>query len=193
MIDTVPRLVNRRPLDPVLLKAIGHPLRHRILMALSERVSSPRRVASDLGEPLGRVSHHVRVLSRIGAIELVDTVRRRGAVEHFYRAVIRAAFDDDDWVHVPRGTRRAVLGRHLARVVEHVSSAAQKGGFDHARAHVIYEPFDLDREGFDAVADILVETVLRVADMRAMNGAGCADEDRQSTLTELAVVFFESA
>ena len=74
---------------------------YRILLVLGERISSPRALARELEEPLGRVSHHVRVLAALGAIELVDTVQRRGAVEHFYRAIIRPIFDDEAWAQIP--------------------------------------------------------------------------------------------
>ena len=39
---------------------------------------------------LRSVAYHVRVLKKLGCIELVETLPRRGAVEHVYRAA--------DWV-----------------------------------------------------------------------------------------------
>jgi DNA-binding transcriptional ArsR family regulator len=63
-----------------LLNAVAHPLRHRVLAAIDEAgEASPKEVAATLGQPLGRVGHHVRVLARSGAIELVRTEPRRGA------------------------------------------------------------------------------------------------------------------
>lgn len=164
-------------LEPVLLEAIGHPLRHSILLALGERVSSPVRLARELGQPLGRVSHHVRVLARLGAIELVDTAHRRGAVEHFYRATIRPIFDDEAWIHVPLVTRRAVLGQHLSRILADVGAAASAGGFDHPHARTASAGLELDAEGFDAIADILADTVKRLMSVRSTN-TGSADAVR---------------
>lgn len=158
---------------------------------LGERVSSPRRLAAELDEPLGRVGHHVRVLARIGAIELVDTAQRRGVLEHFYRAVVRPLFSDEQWASVPRGTRRAVFGRHLARIVDDVAAAGTHGGFDHPRALMLNEPFDLDREGFDAVADILIETVLRVFEERSAGERRGSREAPGIVATELAVFYCE--
>ena len=88
-------------LDEGLLKAISHPLRHRLLGMLDGRVASPNELARELGLPLGRVSYHIRLLHDLGAIELVNTEPRRGALEHYYRAVTRAWFGEGDWAQPP--------------------------------------------------------------------------------------------
>src|SRR4051812_38418058 len=101
------------PLDERLVKAISHPIRHRVLVALNERVASPNELAQELGESLGRVSYHVRQLVGVGAIELVRTEPRRGAVEHYYRASTRAWFSAAEWARLPATTRRGILGENL--------------------------------------------------------------------------------
>ena len=45
-----------RGLDQRVVKAIGHPLRARLLAILNERVASPNELAKETGEPLGNVS-----------------------------------------------------------------------------------------------------------------------------------------
>jgi hypothetical protein len=47
-------------------------------------VASPSELPDALGEPLGNVSYHVRILRELDCIELVRTEPRRGALEHFY-------------------------------------------------------------------------------------------------------------
>lgn len=69
-----------RPLDPNLAKALSHPLRQRILERLSEGdEASPNQLARVLDAPLGNVAYHVRVLHRLGFVELVRT---GSAAEH---------------------------------------------------------------------------------------------------------------
>jgi DNA-binding transcriptional ArsR family regulator len=68
-------------------KAAAHPLRATILEALGRRVYSPNELANEPGERLGNVSYHVKALRDLGMIKLVDTQPRRGAVEHYYKAV----------------------------------------------------------------------------------------------------------
>jgi DNA-binding transcriptional ArsR family regulator len=75
-------------LDRRLIKALGHPVRVRALEVLNTRVASPSELAKELGEPLGNVAYHIKILEENGAIELVRTAPVRGALEHFYRASI---------------------------------------------------------------------------------------------------------
>ena len=56
--------------DERVVKSLGHPLRQRILHVLSEGVASPNQIAQRLGEPLGNVSYHVKILLANEAIEL---------------------------------------------------------------------------------------------------------------------------
>ena len=84
--------------------ALAHPVRFAVVMELArtDEPTSPLRLARALEHPLGNVSHHVRKLHGMGAVRLVATQPRRGAVEHFYvlsdderlRAAIRALWTD---------------------------------------------------------------------------------------------------
>lgn len=47
---------------------------------------SASEVAVTIGEPLGTVAYHFRVLQNAGLIELVATERRRGSIQSFYEA-----------------------------------------------------------------------------------------------------------
>ncbi|MBJ7469649.1 MAG: helix-turn-helix transcriptional regulator [Solirubrobacteraceae bacterium] len=65
----------------------AHPLKLRIVdMFGTGEEFSPMMLHTELGDPLGNVSYHVRALLDAGLIELVRTEPRRGAIEHFYRA-----------------------------------------------------------------------------------------------------------
>ena len=94
--------------DPRLAKALSHPMRTRILAILNERVASPNEIAEMIDERLPNVSYHVRALLELGCIELVSTAQRRGAIEHYYRALTRPFFSDRDWKRLPRSGRQAV-------------------------------------------------------------------------------------
>lgn len=179
--------------DPRLIKAIAHPLRHRVLLALGDAVASPKEIARQLGEPLGRVSHHVRLLRRLGAIELVETRQRRGAVEHFYRAKMQPFFDDSAWAGLPSATRRAFFDQGLGRIVDDVVAASSSGGFEHPRAHLSYTLLELDSAGFDEVAGILSEALDRVLTAKARAEDRLAASSGVSSHTEVALLHFERA
>src|ERR687890_314229 len=114
-------------LDEALLRAISHPLRHRLLGMLDGRTASPNQLARELDLPLGRVSYHIRLLADLGAIELVRTEPRRGALEHFYRAVTTVWFSEADWQKLPRSARRGILGQNLQHIFGSVTAAADAG------------------------------------------------------------------
>lgn len=81
---------NLHSLDPRLAKALSNEVRARALELLAEGARSPKLIATELELDLRAVAYHVRVLKKLGCIELVETLPRRGAVEHVYRAA--------DWV-----------------------------------------------------------------------------------------------
>ena len=74
-----------------LHKVLTHPLRARILRALhslgtcSPNAFSESTKGTDQEVSLNLVAYHFRVLAKADAIELVDTIQRRGATEHIYR------------------------------------------------------------------------------------------------------------
>lgn len=70
-----------------LERALAHPLRARALKLFGDAPKSPNQVAKELGVDVSSLAYHVRVLRKLGCIELVETRQRRGALEHFYRAV----------------------------------------------------------------------------------------------------------
>jgi hypothetical protein len=77
-------------IDQRLAKALSSPLRARALALIAEGVASPKAIADELGIDVRGIAYHVRVLRRLGCIELVETQPRRGAIEHIYRVVDRA-------------------------------------------------------------------------------------------------------
>jgi DNA-binding transcriptional ArsR family regulator len=183
-------------LDPRIVRALSHPVRHRVLVALNERTASPKELAAELGEPLGNVSYHTRVLAQLGCIELVSTAQRRGALEHYYRAVMRPYFDDAAWARIPLSTRRALFDQDLERLWSHAAEAASAGGFDHPRAHVSWTALDLDEKGLNALADVLgaaLERALEIQGESAGRQVERGDEADPTVRTELGLLHFERA
>src|SRR5215210_2513885 len=119
--------------DPRIAKALSHPMRARILAILNERTASPNEISEIIDERLPNVSYHVRALLDLGTIELVDTAQRRGAIEHYYRALVRPFFSDRDWKKLPQSGRQAVSDVALQMIWADVSEAIKGGTFE-ARA-----------------------------------------------------------
>src|SRR3954453_1865341 len=154
-------------LDEALLRAISHPLRHRLLGMLDGRTASPNQLARELGLPLGRVSYHIRLLSDLGAIELVRTEPRRGALEHFYRAVTSVWFSEADWTRLPRSARRGILGQNLQQIFTDVTEAADSGGFDNPSSLVLRAPLRLNAAALSEISGLLRSAVDRARELSA--------------------------
>ena len=153
------RTTNRQ-LDERLAKALSHPLRQRILQRLNEGgVKSPNELSRELGDPLGNVSYHVRILRELDCVELVRTEQRRGALEHYYRATAQPWLDDKQWARLPAAFRRKTLGRTLSELLESAGEASTAGGFDHPEAVVNRMPLELDEQGWSDVVKLLNDTL----------------------------------
>src|SRR5215212_10228313 len=146
--------------DPRIAKALSHPMRARILVILNERVASPNEISEMIDERLPNVSYHVRALLDLGCIELVSTAQRRGAIEHYYRAVVRPFFSDRDWKKLPQSGRQAVSDVALQMIWEDVSDAIKQGKFD-ARPdrHLSRSAVELDEAGWKELTDLLLSAL----------------------------------
>jgi len=161
--------VNRdRPevIDQRLVKALGHPLRIKILEILTERVASPNRLSGELDAGLSHVAYHTRALDECGCLELVDTAKRRGATEHFYKAAPRSFIGDRIWRRVPRVLLGGVSGATLQSFMDRAVAALEAGTIDRREDTVLYwMPVRLDEQGWNettATMEAAVDHVLTI-------------------------------
>ena len=70
-------------------KALGHPLRHRLLFALGQEAATISRLATSLGSAKGNIAHHLGVLREAGMVEVTETRQVRGGTEQYYRRTAR--------------------------------------------------------------------------------------------------------
>jgi DNA-binding transcriptional ArsR family regulator len=88
----------------VLARAFGHPTRSAILQAFfvaPSELRTPSSLASSLEQSTAVVSYHVRVLVKLGILELRAEEAVRGAIAHHYAL-------NDGWVPVIRRLANAV-------------------------------------------------------------------------------------
>jgi DNA-binding transcriptional ArsR family regulator len=150
-------------IDQRLVRALAHPLRIKILEALTERVASPIRLSDDLDTGLSHVAYHTRALDKCGCLELVDTAQRRGATEHFYKASPHSFIGDRIWRRVPRALLGGVSGATLQSFMDRAVAALEAGTIDGREDTTLYwTPVLLDQQGWDAVTATMKETVEKV-------------------------------
>jgi DNA-binding transcriptional ArsR family regulator len=83
--------VQLTPVQRARLHACLHPLRLRILDAISRVPGSSLSLARRLGDSQPRVHYHLRCLARAGLARVVEERRKRGVVERLYAAEPEAA------------------------------------------------------------------------------------------------------
>lgn len=178
--------------DQRLVRAIGHPLRLRLLTIFNERVASPSDLAAELGEPIGNVSYHTRILARLGCVELVRTKQVRGAVEHYYRAVVRPVFSDDDWAELPLSIRKSLAGAVLTEIADDMGASATEGGFDRDEVHLSRTTLTLDSRGWQELNELLQELGDQALEIQVQSAARLhSDGVQESEAAVLALMLFE--
>jgi DNA-binding transcriptional ArsR family regulator len=137
---------------------LAHPLRVQILEVLSERVASPNRLSQELETGLTHVAYHTRALRKCGCLELVDTARRRGATEHFYKASPGSFVGDRAWRKVPRSVLGGVSATPLQTFLDKAIAALEAGTLEGRRDTIFrWMPLLLDQVGWDEVVAIMEE------------------------------------
>jgi DNA-binding transcriptional ArsR family regulator len=170
--------------DSRLAKALAHPLRVQLLAALNQEVASPNELAKKLGEPLTNVSYHVRMLHDLGTIELVETEPRRGALEHYYRAIVRPFFADRDWKKLPKNARGSISDAVLQLVWDDAAEAIKSGQFDDREdRHLSRTVLCVDDQGWEELNELLVESLDRAMQIQADSASRATKEEDGDTFS----------
>jgi DNA-binding transcriptional ArsR family regulator len=188
----IPR--SEQDLETRMAKALAHPLRAKVLNRLNEGVASPNELSRELGEPLGNVSYHVKALLELGCIELVDTAQRRGAIEHYYRALTRAKLDESAFKKLPASIRGELSGAVIEEAIGDIAKAFKAGTFD-AREdrHVSFNKLVLDQQAWDELAGQLNQLVARAGELAEQSAKRLKDKGGDEVQASLVIAAYQSA
>jgi hypothetical protein len=138
------------------------------------------------------VSYHTRILARLGCVELVKTKQVRGAVEHYYRAVVRPVFSDDDWAELPLSIRKSLAGAVLTEIADDMGASAKAGGFDRDEVHLSRTTVTLDAQGWQDLNEALQGVGERALEIQAESAARLqSDGVSDSEAAALVLMLFE--
>jgi DNA-binding transcriptional ArsR family regulator len=84
-----------RVATPEQFKALGHPMRHRLLFALGQGQATISQLAAALGSNKGNIAHHLKVLAAAGLVRPAGTRQVRGGTEQYYQRASRGLKYDD--------------------------------------------------------------------------------------------------
>jgi DNA-binding transcriptional ArsR family regulator len=139
-----------------VVQAMAHPLRIRLLRILTEKVASPKEIAQATGEAPGNVAYHARVLFDLGCTELVKTVSRRGAREHFYRAKADAFVSSSKWAALPSLVRGEIAAAAFRELYLRVTAALEARSFQEREgSKLLCLPFQVDEAGWEELTEVV--------------------------------------
>ncbi len=151
--------------DPRYVRALGHPLRVRILAILEERTASAVELSRMLHADIGVVAYHVRKLHQLGLIELEKETRVRGAIQRHYRAYERPQISESAWREAPPVAKQALIDATLQQIYDYGRASNAAGGFDRADAHITRSALRLDHEAWERLAASLMRVLEDVAEI----------------------------
>jgi DNA-binding transcriptional ArsR family regulator len=184
---------SKNSFEAELIKALSHPLRARALAILNERVASPKEIAAQLREPVGKLSYHVRELHNRGFAELVKTVPRRGATEHFYRGTARSFLSDENWAQLSPYAKDGFSVANLKMINDTAKAALLAKTFDSRNdRHLSCTPLMVDEEGWKELVNLLSNTLDEVFAIQANSVDRHADTKGDTMRATVSLLGFES-
>jgi DNA-binding transcriptional ArsR family regulator len=178
---------DRKTIDQDLVRALGHPMRVRILEALQGRTASPTELAREFRESLGVVSYHVNALLDVDCIGQVRTRPKRGTVEHFYTARPRSFIGHQDWRRAPVSVRGGVTSEALRTFVAKIGTALDADTIDSREDTTLnWMPIVVDQQGWRETAEILDRALRELQTVDADSRRRLGDSDGIPVVTAMA-------
>lgn len=158
-------------IEPKLAKALSNRWRCRILMEVSIRPMSPSQFIEEIGGSMTHVSRCFRDLAKWGFVEIVEERkggRRGGGVERIYRSTLRAFFDTETWIGLPRVTREEISQFFLDGYFDRISEAFEAGTIDaELDRHLSWKPIVIDRPAWTQIGESLNGVLNRLPQLEA--------------------------
>jgi DNA-binding transcriptional ArsR family regulator len=181
-----------RSIEEAVAYAVGHRIRIDALSILNEGKASPNEIAKMIDEGVSKVGHHVKELFESGCIEFVGTEQRRGATEHFYRAIERPFISDEEARALPEETKREVAALILQAIMAEGLAALRAGKMDaDDDVWLSWRSVSLDEQGRREVADEQAESYARIEEMEARSAARLVEAGEEGSPTIVAALAFE--
>lgn len=198
-------MVDRQAMEPQLkvrytlrlAKLMADELRMKIVLELNGREMSPKGFHDEFGGgSISRVSRAFDLLAEFGWLYQTRTEtggKRRGAVEHFYRATQPAVFYDNDWVPLPGSMKEMISWGIFEELVGRIRDAMEAGTID-ARddRHFSWTPLRLDQEGWENAISRVDEVFHFLFEEQKRANVRMAESGEESIPMTVALAAFES-
>jgi DNA-binding transcriptional ArsR family regulator len=184
----------RRSPDATLGAAVAHPLRCRCLTILADRVASPAEIARECGLEVSSVGYHVTSLAEAGLVEEVGQRPVRGAVEHFYRAVVRPCVSSEEEADTDHEKRKSFARTTWSLIAADATTALEAGTLvERPEHHLTRVPLRVDEQGWSEMAEAYMELYERVYEIQAASAGRLGEQPDDPGISVLSVLaFFET-
>lgn len=158
-----------KSIEEVVSFSLGHKTRIEILTLLNEATYTPDEIAEILGEPLGRVTHHINELVNRGAIELAKTEPARNWTRHYYRAVEQPLITEEQALKMTPQERQIFVGVVLQSIMAESMSAFWAGNLidEPSQTLLSWRWFNVDRQGQSEIIEELAGSWARIEEIEA--------------------------
>ena len=186
--------LGRRSPESTLGAVVAHPLRCRCLAILGERTASPAEIAREIHVEVSKVGYHVTALAKAGLLEEVGQRPVRGAVEHFYRAVVRPITSTDDEAELSMDERVSFARTIWSLITANATNALEAGTLvERADHHLTRVPLRVDEQGWSELTDAYMELYERVYEIQAEAAKRLGQTPADPGISVLSVLaFFET-
>jgi AraC-like DNA-binding protein len=200
---TQERAEKKRGLDGGVCAVLAHPIRVQILEILNEGPKSPSQFVADGLVPeqmyrdpqqaLSLIAYHFRELEKAGCLEIVQSIPRRGAMEHIYRGTSRVYFTDEEFAQLSFEERSQLSRISFQGLIARTDRAMQAGSFD-ARTdrHLTWMPFGVDQRGWEEMMDSMSECFGEIERIRHEAADRLAASGEEPVTVTVGMLGFES-
>lgn len=182
----------RKAIEDRLVRAAAHPVRLQAFTILAERPASPKQIEQEIGVDVGTISYHVKVLKELELVELVDTAQRRGATEHFYRAIERPILPEEEWQKLSQAEREATSVFGVQLLLSDTARAMSAGVFD-ARVdrHLSRLLLQVDEAGWKELDAIFLRAFYEIEEVQEKSTTRTSESGEKTFPVTAALMCFE--
>jgi DNA-binding transcriptional ArsR family regulator len=180
-----------------LAVVFADPIRLKVVTELFRREMSPSQFHELYGGgTLSRVDRHFKKLAHHGWLRLVREARggrRRGGVEHFYRAPELAVIEEEMWAPLPPAVRAEYSWRTFEQFAERVEEAMAAGTFDaRSERHLTWTPLVLDEQGRSQILIAAMRLFRSLLEEQADAKVRMADSGEKPMESTAGIAVFDS-
>jgi len=165
--------------------SVGQRTRAHVLTLLNEGTYTTAEIAAIIGERPANVKHHIQQLLATDSIELAHVEKAGNTNRHYYRAVKKPYYSDEDLAAMSPEERQELIGLTLQCAIAEVMSAFWAGNMSNdPRFWLSWRWFNVDEQGRQDLADELQSSWERVQEIEveSTNRRSNSDEPAQSVV-----------